>query len=122
MRCKCLGLKIKYQDITYMYLHNYAHCSSECLHITCRSALRACKPQGTVVYSTCTLTPGQNDYVVEGAISQLRQSHPHMEVVVQDTSNIADRLGHVFKFWSGSKYVLSNICYITTGCWCYYTV
>ena len=36
-----------------------------------RSAIRACKPGGIVVYSTCTLAPVQNEGVVERAIENL---------------------------------------------------
>ena len=70
-----------------------------------RSAIRSCRPGGVIVYSTCTLTPGQNDYVIEAAFTQLRQLHPDIEIMVQDTSCIRDRLNHVFKFWPGSRYV-----------------
>jgi len=35
------------------------------------SAIRACKPGGIVVYSTCTLAPAQNEGVVERAIENL---------------------------------------------------
>ena len=73
-----------------------------------RSAIRSCRPGGVIVYSTCTLTPGQNDYVIEAAVTQLRQLHPDIEIMVQDTSCIRDRLNHVFKFWPGSRYVCSN--------------
>ena len=36
-----------------------------------RSGIRACKPGGIVVYSTCTLAPVQNEGVVERAIENL---------------------------------------------------
>ncbi|CAF1642685.1 unnamed protein product, partial [Adineta ricciae] len=38
------------------------------------SAIRACKPGGIVVYSTCTLAPAQNEGVVERAIENLASS------------------------------------------------
>ena len=79
-----------------------------CSHVAYiyRSAIRSCRPGGVIVYSTCTLTPGQNDYVIEAAFTQLRQLHPDIEIMVQDTSCIRDRLIHVFKFWPGSRYVV----------------
>ncbi len=37
------------------------------------SGVRACKPGGTVVYSTCSLSPIQNDGVVYMALKQLKE-------------------------------------------------
>ncbi|KAK2716129.1 hypothetical protein QYM36_010640 [Artemia franciscana] len=39
------------------------------------SSVRACKPGGTIVYSTCTLSPLQNDGVVHMTLKGLEEEH-----------------------------------------------
>lgn len=46
------------------------------------AGVRACKPGGTVVYSTCSLSPVQNDGVVYMALKRLKEVH-NIETVVR---------------------------------------
>ncbi|XP_067946377.1 5-methylcytosine rRNA methyltransferase NSUN4-like [Watersipora subatra] len=68
------------------------------------AGITSSRPGGNIVYSTCTMTAGQNDHVVEAAITRLRETRPDIEVIVQDLSVMADKLGHVFRFWPGCRY------------------
>ncbi|XP_038078207.1 5-methylcytosine rRNA methyltransferase NSUN4-like [Patiria miniata] len=75
------------------------------------AGLKAVKPGGDVVYSTCSLSQQQNDAVVESALYHC-QSETNMEVAVVDLSPLTQCLGHVFKFWDRAKHgqlVLPNV-------------
>ncbi|XP_022081998.1 5-methylcytosine rRNA methyltransferase NSUN4-like isoform X2 [Acanthaster planci] len=75
------------------------------------AGLKAVKPGGDVVYSTCSLSQQQNDAVVESALYHC-QAETDMEVVVVELSPLAQCLGHVFKFCDRAKHgqlVLPNL-------------
>lgn len=63
------------------------------------NALRATKVGGSVVYSTCTLSPTQNECVVENTAALARQ-HFGIEVVEQSLSQLENQLRntHLFRF------------------------
>jgi len=52
------------------------------------AGVRACKAGGTVVYSTCSLSPIQNDGVVYMALKQLKEVHD-IDVVVRNMKRTA---------------------------------
>lgn len=54
-----------------------ANILADCLKCLSRfsAGVRACKPGGTIVYSTCSLSPIQNDGVVHMAIKQLKEMY-----------------------------------------------
>ncbi|GFS09326.1 5-methylcytosine rRNA methyltransferase NSUN4 [Elysia marginata] len=70
------------------------------------SAIKSCLPGGTIVYSTCTLSPAQNDGVIQAVAEELWETS-EMEVAVQDLSNIRHALSHTFKFYDKSRYGLT---------------
>ncbi|ESO04623.1 hypothetical protein HELRODRAFT_111641 [Helobdella robusta] len=61
------------------------------------SAVKACKPGGIIVYSTCTLSPPQNDGTVRAAIESLITDH-NIEVSVMDTGPLAAAYREYFNF------------------------
>lgn len=77
-----------------------------------RSAIRACKPGGIVVYSTCTLAPVQNEGVVEQAIENLatkssnkksREFNPiNCEIV--STQSLEKHYAYFFNFHAKTRY------------------
>lgn len=70
------------------------------------SAIRSCVPGGSIVYSTCTLSPAQNDGVIQAAAEELWETS-EMEFAVQDLSNLQHALSHTFKFHDRTKYGLT---------------
>lgn len=71
-------------------------CGCSCLSllippILCRNAIRSAKVGGTVVYSTCTLAPAQNECVVENAAA-IVDKHFGIEVVEKSLSGLAAHL------------------------------
>uniref|UniRef100_A0A0B7ABB8 NOL1/NOP2/Sun domain family member 4 n=2 Tax=Arion vulgaris TaxID=1028688 RepID=A0A0B7ABB8_9EUPU len=67
------------------------------------SGIKACVPGGTIVYSTCTLSPAQNDGVIQAALEELMFT-TQIQVVVNDLSSITDLFGHVFTFHKQTRY------------------
>ncbi|CAF1314407.1 unnamed protein product, partial [Adineta steineri] len=82
------------------------------------SAIRACKPGGIVVYSTCTLAPIQNEGVVERAIENLALSsssssnkkhrkHKHNDPItceIISTQSLEKHYAYFFEFHSKIRY------------------
>ncbi|KAK2152584.1 hypothetical protein NP493_2441g00000 [Ridgeia piscesae] len=62
------------------------------------AAAHCCKPGGSIVYSTCTLSPPQNDGVVQAALELLWQQ-TNIDIVVQDTGHLADTFSNTFNFY-----------------------
>ncbi|XP_063585289.1 5-methylcytosine rRNA methyltransferase NSUN4-like [Penaeus indicus] len=63
------------------------------------SALQAVRPGGTVVYSTCTLSPLQNDGVVHLALSKIWQETT-IECSIVDMSQAVQPLSFLYRFGS----------------------
>lgn len=63
------------------------------------SALQAVRPGGTVVYSTCTLSPLQNDGVVHLALSRIWQETT-IECSIVDMSQAVQPLSFLYRFGS----------------------
>ncbi|CAL1544947.1 unnamed protein product [Lymnaea stagnalis] len=75
------------------------------------SAIKSCVRGGTIVYSTCTLSPAQNDGVIQAALEELWETS-EIEVAVEDLTSLADLFQDVFKFHKQSKYgkvILPNL-------------
>ena len=75
------------------------------------AALKAVRPGGTVVYSTCTLAMPQNDGTIQSAIEQIWHT-TDIDVVVEDTSNVVDSFRTVFDFHPNCRFgqmVLPNL-------------
>ena len=73
--------------------------------------MKAVKPGGSVVYSTCTLAMPQNDGTVQAAIEKLWHT-TDIDVVVEDTSNIVDGFREIFDFYPYCRFgqlVLPNL-------------
>lgn len=68
-----------------------------CMHMSNRAGLLACKPGGSVVYSTCTLSMAQNDSVVRQALEQLWLKSS-FDVAVVDTTPLVSAFSDVFTF------------------------
>ncbi|XP_013414337.1 5-methylcytosine rRNA methyltransferase NSUN4 isoform X2 [Lingula anatina] len=68
-----------------------------------KSGMQCCKPGGAVVYSTCTLSPGQNDQVVYAAIMDLHHNS-EMQFVIEDLSCLVDAFRNVYYFDNHCKY------------------
>jgi 16S rRNA C967 or C1407 C5-methylase (RsmB/RsmF family) len=60
-----------------------------------------CKPNGTIVYSTCSLSPVQNEGVVNTVLDMFAND-AHFTLVVQDLT----RMKHFFEYF----YSFSNHC------------
>ncbi|CAF0895003.1 unnamed protein product [Rotaria sordida] len=78
------------------------------------SAIRACKPGGIVVYSTCTLAPVQNEGVVEQAIENLAstsnkksrgyQGKVPIKCEVISTQSLEKHYAYFFDFHAKTRY------------------
>ena len=62
-----------------------------------RSAMKCVKPGGSVVYSTCTLSPIQNDGVVYDALKNVL-TDDGIEFVVEDLSKAIEPFRTILKF------------------------
>lgn len=62
-----------------------------------RNAILACDPGGTIVYSTCTISPYQNDFVVDYVINQLREEDD-ITVTSENLDIFVDSLSDNFNF------------------------
>lgn len=67
------------------------------------AGLQAVKPGGTVVYSTCTMSPLQNDGVVQNAIVRCQEEF-NIGTNVVDLSPLAKGCGDVFSFFPNCRY------------------
>lgn len=78
-----------------------------------KSALKSLKPKGVVVYSTCTMSPIENDGVVQRALLQLQEEgHPYKFAIVGLKEAFRPLRG-LFKFKTNFKYgqqVLPSVC------------
>nr|CAH0111567.1 unnamed protein product [Daphnia galeata] len=66
------------------------------------AGVRACKPGGTIVYSTCSLSPIQNDGVVHMAIKQLKEIYK-IDMVVKDMSMTMNHFKFLCRFAPSSS-------------------
>ncbi|ESO84954.1 hypothetical protein LOTGIDRAFT_131154, partial [Lottia gigantea] len=67
------------------------------------SGIKHCKPGGSIVYSTCTLSPPQNDGVIQAALEQIWQNTP-IDVSVEDISIITQQFKDTFTFFHNCRH------------------
>ena len=80
--------------------------SLTCLHLflkRLRCGIKSCLPGGNIVYSTCTLAPGQNDGTVQETLDELLQT-TDIEVVVEDLQELVDIFKDTLKFFNGCRF------------------
>uniref|UniRef100_A0A183B249 NOL1/NOP2/Sun domain family member 4 n=1 Tax=Echinostoma caproni TaxID=27848 RepID=A0A183B249_9TREM len=77
-----------------------------------RRAMNVCRPGGTVVYSTCTLSPAQNQFLVQSCLQQVNQTDGGMRYAVVDLRPLArlfQRAESVLKLRSVPMYVSDHV-------------
>ncbi|XP_046334446.1 5-methylcytosine rRNA methyltransferase NSUN4-like isoform X2 [Haliotis rufescens] len=67
------------------------------------AGIKCCKPGGSVVYSTCTLSPAQNDGVIQSVVEEIWQQ-TDIDIVIQDLSWIASKFRNTFRFYSNCRH------------------
>ncbi|KAL3881973.1 hypothetical protein ACJMK2_028355 [Sinanodonta woodiana] len=67
------------------------------------AGIKSCKPGGSIVYSTCTLSPSQNDGVVQSAFEEIWKTSK-IDIVIQSLKEIAERFQDTFKFHKGCQF------------------
>ncbi|XP_053396868.1 5-methylcytosine rRNA methyltransferase NSUN4-like [Mercenaria mercenaria] len=67
------------------------------------SGIKSCRPGGSVVYSTCTLSPAQNDGVIQNALDDLWRN-TNIDVVVEDLEEITDIFKDSFQFYKNCRF------------------
>ena len=73
-----------------------------CVHLACRAGILAAKPGGEVVYSTCSLSPLQNEYVIERAI-EIAETQFNISIHVEDLSHFQTLFQDTFSFFSDCR-------------------
>ncbi|XP_027200613.2 5-methylcytosine rRNA methyltransferase l(2)10685 [Dermatophagoides pteronyssinus] len=76
-------------------------------------ALKSIKINGTVVYSTCSLSPIQNDGVIHMALKRMNEEQPLMKFAIINLKQSLRPLRTMFQFDFQFKYgiqILPNIC------------
>nr|XP_022294149.1 5-methylcytosine rRNA methyltransferase NSUN4-like isoform X1 [Crassostrea virginica] len=67
------------------------------------AGIQSCKPGGTIVYSTCTLSPAQNDGVIQATMEHLWKE-TEIDSVVIDLSYLRPIFASIFSFFPETKY------------------
>ncbi|KRZ58157.1 5-methylcytosine rRNA methyltransferase NSUN4 [Trichinella nativa] len=62
------------------------------------NGLKSLRVNGSLVYSTCSLSPVQNDMVIENVFRKLQIDHLNMEIVVVNLDNMVDNLKNSMAF------------------------
>jgi len=78
-----------------------------------KAALRSLKPKGSVIYSTCTLSPIENDGVVQNALIQLQEEGCELKFVIINLKEAFRPFRGLYKFNTKFKYgqqVVPNVC------------
>ncbi|KAM6065667.1 5-cytosine rRNA methyltransferase NSUN4 isoform 1-T3 [Chlamydotis macqueenii] len=73
-----------------------------CVHLACRAGILATKPGGEVVYSTCSLSPLQNEYVIERAV-EIAETQFNISIHVEDLSHFRTLFQDTFSFFSDCR-------------------
>ena len=84
--------------------------SYQAMHV-CSAGIQSCRPGGIIVYSTCTLSPVQNDGAVAATLEHIWY-RTGIEVVVEDIRTSMNCFTSMFKFFDGCRYgnlVLPNL-------------
>ncbi|KAK3606741.1 hypothetical protein CHS0354_036540 [Potamilus streckersoni] len=67
------------------------------------AGIKSCKPGGSIVYSTCTLSPSQNDGVIQSAFEEIWKTSK-IDIVVQNLKELAEGFQDIFKFHKGCQF------------------
>ena len=67
------------------------------------AGIRACRPGGYIVYSTCTLSMPQNDGVIQRTLDKLWQE-TNIDVVIKDTKPLAECFKDTFNFYEKTRF------------------
>ncbi|XP_046565410.1 5-methylcytosine rRNA methyltransferase NSUN4-like [Haliotis rubra] len=67
------------------------------------AGIKCCKPGGSVVYSTCTLSPAQNDGVIQAVVEEIWQQ-TSIDIVIQDLTWMASKFRNTFKFYRNCRH------------------
>lgn len=82
----------------YMFLHpRYVTSYVEFFFVICRSAIKALRPGGSLVYSTCTLSKAENSDVINLILNSCTNVMP------VDISEMAKAVSQEFTFLSGTQ-------------------
>lgn len=76
--------------------------NSACVHLACRAGILATRPGGEVVYSTCSLSPLQNEHVIERAI-EIAETQFNVALRVEDLSHFRTLFQDTFSFFSDCR-------------------
>lgn len=68
-----------------------------------RSGIKSCKPGGSIVYSTCTISPVQNDGIIQDTLDYLWRETA-MQVEVEDISEIREMFQDTYRFFNGCRF------------------
>ena len=68
-----------------------------------RSAINSCKPGGSIVYSTCTISPVQNDGVIQDTLDYLWRE-TGVEVEIEDITEIRKIFKDTYRFHDGCRF------------------
>lgn len=67
--------------------------------------IKACKPGGTVVYSTCTLAPPQNDGVIQAVLERIwTETNMSLHVAIEDAKIISMKFQDTFHFYDKCRF------------------
>lgn len=78
-----------------------------------KAALKSLKISGSAVYSTCTLSPLENDGVIQRALVQLQEEGFHSKFAIVNLKEAFRPLRGLYKFYTRFNYgqqVVPNIC------------
>lgn len=78
-----------------------------------RAALKSLRPKGSVVYSTCTMSPLENDNVVKRALIKLQEEGSPLKFAIINLKEAYRPFRGLFRFSTNFRYgqqVVPNIC------------
>ncbi|XP_041354362.1 5-methylcytosine rRNA methyltransferase NSUN4-like [Gigantopelta aegis] len=67
------------------------------------SGILSCRPGGSVVYSTCTLSPAQNDGIIQAACEEIWEN-TQIDIEVEDLAYFRQTFGRTFSFYDQCRY------------------
>lgn len=72
-------------------------------YLSSRSGIKSCKPGGSVVYSTCTVSPVQNDGIIQDTLDYLWKETP-IGVEIEDISEIREIFQDTYRFFNECRF------------------